>query len=96
MATIINREVWHVSGVMTHGIVVKQDAMDLEANRVIVHRDNGFGTVPIHSSQVILTIDRAIEQAEEMADYWQQQVRQWTAERNRREDNAPEAALGKG
>lgn len=82
MATLINREVWHVGAVLTHGRIVKHS---LEGNYVVINTETGFSDITVHSTQALLTIDRAIEEAEEAVDYWTRKVTELEAERNRRE-----------
>ena len=87
MATLINREVWHVSGAMVHGIVRKHD---LKHIRATIQQEPGFSEVSVHAGQLILTIEEAIHHAEEMADYWQQQAKKWIDEAYRRDVAKPE------
>ena len=67
---------------MSHGMVVKQN---LESNAVTILRDSGFGEMVIPSSQLILSIEEAVKQAEEMEDYWNRQADKWRAEMHKRQ-----------
>ena len=84
MATLINREAWHVGACLSYGKITKHAA---HIPAVTIHRGVAFGDIVIHSSQALLSIDAAIKSAQEAADYWEHQVKELIAEKYRRENN---------
>jgi hypothetical protein len=71
MATLIGRECWHVGAVLSHGRIVKHN---LEAVAVVIDRGPAFGPITVHATQALLTVDKALSEAEESAEYWQRKV----------------------
>lgn len=83
MATLIGRECWHVGAVLSHGKIIKHD---LEAVAVIIDRGVAHGPITVHATQALLTIERAIDEAEEAADYWERKVKELRRLRDEREN----------
>ena len=68
MATLIGRECWHAGAVLSHGKVMKHS---LEANAVVIQTGKAFDSpITVHSSQVLLTLDAAIDAVDDAIDYW--------------------------
>lgn len=72
VATLIGRDVWHAGAVLSFGRVVKRNEL---SNSVTIDRGIGWGELIVHSSQILLTKEAALREAEERVDYWQCEAR---------------------
>jgi hypothetical protein len=80
MATLIGRECWHVGATLSRGKIVEHLT---HIPAVVILRGLGAGgRLTVHASQALLTIDAALREAEEAADYWARKVRELEAERD--------------
>ena len=73
MATLIGRDAWHVGAVLSNGRLTHYDAT---SGIAIIDRGCGFGTLAVHTSQVLLSPEAALRAARDTLDYWDSKVRE--------------------
>lgn len=81
MATLIGRECWHVAAQLSGGKIVEHMP---HIPAVVILRGDGQ-RLTVHASSALLTLEAAIHEAEEAAEYFEQKVRDLKALRDLRD-----------